>query len=206
MRPAWLVGATLFLTASCTYGPPEDRAVAHALRVPDTRTFLLSVHHERFRPPTGLSAFPDGGTTRTLLHELRFYRADAESGTARLWASMPAPRRLWSAFSVSMVGAAPDTLYAALSGCPGNECWGDLRERVLYRVTAEGAALEVDSVPVRHRPGGGMEAPRPGEVNYMRIGSIHRDSITVRMSYPAEDRRTLFRILPAGELVSAVER
>jgi hypothetical protein len=49
-----LLLAALQWVIACTYGPPEDRSVAHVARIPDRAEVVALIHHERFRRPTGL--------------------------------------------------------------------------------------------------------------------------------------------------------
>lgn len=162
---------------------------------------VLVVHHEIFRPPTGLSAFPDGGRSRTTLHELVVYGADAATGKLELWQRGRLDDDLWTAFDMTIVGAAPDTVYAALSGCHADvdECWGPGRERKLIRFTSDGQRAAVESVPPRHRTEGQTAAPEESEGMYLRVSPIQRDIIAVRLAY-GSTAVPLFVIRPTGEL------
>jgi hypothetical protein len=202
-----LLLAALQSATACTYGPPEDRSVAHVARIPGRAELIALIHHERFRRPTGLSAFPDGGVTRSLLHEILVYRADARTGEAELWAHVKVPAALRSV-SVGLGGIAVDTVYLTVSGCSGagTECRADQREYRFQRVTRDAVVASVEHIPDRHRPRGGSVAPMPGERDYLRVGGVQRDSLTVRLSYPSEERVTLFRIRPTGELEPVHDR
>jgi hypothetical protein len=109
---------------------------------------------------------------------------------------------------VGLAGIAADTVYLTVSGCTGagTECWGDQREYRVQRVTRDLVVSAVEHVPDRHRPRGSSEAPMPGEGDYLRVGSMQRDSLTVRLSYPSEETVTLFRIRPTGELEPVHDR
>lgn len=201
MTKAWWIAlaASLVAIGACTHGPPEDRSVAYAARIPYGRELVVVVHHERLRPATGLSAFPDGGVARILLQEVRVYWANASTGELREWAHLELPKSFWSATRVGVAGVAADTVYMVVSGCADSPCPGDHWDRRIYRVTSGSTVAVVEQVPRHHLRPGGSVAPMERETAYLRVGDIHRDSLTVRLEYP-DDSKTLFRITPGGEL------
>ena len=82
---------------SCTYGPLTRQAMITnvALR-PGTTDFVAAVHVRIFRPPTGLSAFPDGGKQKTLEEYGLFYLCDAHRRTASLLGRLNRPKEFIS--------------------------------------------------------------------------------------------------------------
>lgn len=193
------LAVSLLAIGACTYGPPEDRSVAYAARIPYGRELAVLVHHERLRPATGLSAFPNGGVPRILLQEVRVYWANASTRELREWAHLQLPKAMWSATSVGVAGVAADTVYMVVSGCGSSPCPGDHWDRRIYRVTSDSTVSVVDKVPRRHLRDGESVAPMERETAYLRVRDIHRDSLIVRLDYP-DNGTTLFRITPGGEL------
>ncbi|HET9160693.1 MAG TPA: hypothetical protein VFN88_08775 [Caulobacteraceae bacterium] len=62
MRKAWAAIAGLGL-AACSYGPSvDDSGFESAAVSADTKAVVFAYHRLSYRQPTGLAAFPDGGT------------------------------------------------------------------------------------------------------------------------------------------------
>lgn len=58
-----LVGFTIFvLVSGCSYAQQEERASIENVSVrPETMQFSIAVSYEKFRPASGINAFPNGG-------------------------------------------------------------------------------------------------------------------------------------------------
>ncbi len=80
---AWAVGATAFLPLSaCTYGPVFDASrIQSAVVSSDKQSVAFAYQELRYRPATGVAAFPDGGIPRYLVD--RAYIAAAPLGGGR---------------------------------------------------------------------------------------------------------------------------
>jgi len=179
--PLLVLCAGLALSA-CTWGPEEERArIEQILALGESGLALVTVRYDRFRTPTGLSAFPDGGKARMLRRRGLQYLVDGPEGTVRSFLERDAPEELWESFSMRVVALDGDSVaYVQLSGCPrGGECWGDLQDRSLLRVSVEGSVTAVDDVPEGAGLPGTMLARRPGELRYVRW-STNGDTVTVR--------------------------
>jgi len=192
--------AALAATA-CTYGPEEERVVlGQMIGVGDSYKALIVTHYERFRPPTGLAAFPDGGTARVLERRARLYLVDASERTASILTEQAAPDSLWESFSLSVRGLVGDTVsYVTLTGCPRNgECYPELRNSLALRVSMSGDVQAVPDVPTNARLPGVMLARREGEERYVRFSS-DRETVTVRFEEDAE-YGPLLQVGPDGSL------
>lgn len=172
----------LVLATACTYGPEEERVVlGQIVGVGDSYEALVVIQYERFRPPTGLTAFPDGGKARILERWARLYSLDASERSASLLTEQAAPDSLWESFSVSVQGLAGDSIsYLRLTGCPRNgECHPRLQNSLLLSVSREGSVRAVADIPSDALLPGVMLARRPGEEHYVRFSS-EGSTITAR--------------------------
>jgi hypothetical protein len=178
-----VVGFVALWLGACTYGPEEQRIrIEQIVPLGDSFLALVTVRHDRFRPPTGLSAFPDGGKALILRRRALQYLVDGRERTARLFVEREAPDELWESFHMRVAGLDGDSVvYVAMTGCPrGGECWGELQRTSYHRVTMDGSVRAVDGVPDRAGLPGTMLARRQGEVNFIRW-STDRDTVTVRL-------------------------
>ena len=136
---------------ACGHGEPVERASIQNVAVqPGTNLLAALVKYERFRPPTGLSAFPDGGVPQVLELRADLYRLDAASAAVLGRTSIQASSRNRVAFEPWIAGWQDDTLYLSIRGCPGkpgDECYGRLVQRSLYRIGPDGAAVEISRFP-----------------------------------------------------------
>lgn len=186
---------------ACTYGFPENRAdVVQIVRLGDSYRALAIVRHDAYRRPTGLSAFPDGGTWRYLERDAVEYLLDADARTLRMLARQEAPNSLWESFDVHVVGLEGDSAaYLALTGCRRDgECYPALQGRELVRLSTGGDVEAVNARPADATLPGTMAARRPGEVNYVRFGFVG-DTVTARFD-EAGPVEALFRLPPDGSL------
>ena len=120
MKILGVVAVTLAPLVSCTYGPSTRQAMITnvALR-PGTTDFVAAVHVRIFRPPTGLAAFPDGGTPKTLQEYGLFYLCDSQGRTARLLGRLDRPSEFISGSEPWAIGWQADTLYVKFTGQTG---------------------------------------------------------------------------------------
>ena len=154
------------MATSCAYGPEEERVVlGQILGVGDSYQALVVTHYERFRRPTGLAAFPDGGKSRVLERRARLYLVDAAAHTASVLTERAAPDSLWESFSLSVRGLIGDTVsYVELTGCPRDgPCYPGLRRSLKLRVSMSGEVQAVAEIPTDARLPGVMLARREGE-------------------------------------------
>ena len=175
----WLRGISilipvLFAGTACTYGPEEERVVlGQIVGVGDSYEALVVTQYERFRQPTGLSAFPDGGKSRVLERRARLYLVDASIRSVTLLTEQAAPDSLWESFAVWIQGLEGDTAsYLHLTGCARNgECYPGIQNSLSLRVSRRGQVRVVAEIPVGARLPGVILARREGEEHYVRFSS-----------------------------------
>lgn len=188
--------------ASCSYGPEQDRvALGQIIGLGDSYQALIVTQYERFRPPIGLTAFPDGGRAQVLERQARLYLVDASERTASVLTELTAPDSLWESFSLSVRGLVGDTVsYVALTGCPRNgECDPELLGSVLLRVSTSGEVRDVTDVPANARLPGVTLGRRDGEVHYVRFSS-EGDMVTARFEEGAS-YQPILQVRPDGSLL-----
>ncbi len=131
-----LIAASL---AACTYGPPEDHVdVQNVALKPDGTQVAVAVKYERYGVATGLAAFPDGGVPRYLTQRAEFYVVDLPTRTLVYRGELPAPEVHRRAFSPWVMGWDGDTVYFKITGCPGDECYGQLVQMSFFMVPPGG--------------------------------------------------------------------
>ena len=133
------------LALGCTYGPAEDLLLVQnvALR-PDGAVLAAIVKYERFRPATGLAAFPDGGVRRVLEQRADLYILDLETRSPLFQGSIPAPPNRRVSFSPWLIGWSNDRVYFQITGCsgsPGSECHGPLVGTSFFTLSQDGAIV-----------------------------------------------------------------
>lgn len=179
-----LLAALMFLVAwgpACTYGPVEEHTrITNADERFNAHTFAVALDWCRFRPPTGLSEFPDGGIRLDLAEAALFYACDADSYSARLLARIPRPKEMESGFEPWVMGWGRDCFYVKLTG--KRYSWrhgsvGDLNIRY-YRIGLDGSFERVRRIPPAVRLGTETGIYLPGETTFLRV-SAHYDSIDV---------------------------
>jgi hypothetical protein len=202
-RPVGLVSLVGLLAAACTYGPEQDAAqVSQIVQLGDSYRALIVVHHDRFRRPTGLSSFPDGGRLRFLERRALQYLVDASASTVVTLAQQAAADSLWESFSVGVGGLDGDSVaYLTMSGCERDgECHPALRRNVTLRLSMHGGLQPVESKPASASLPGVMLARRPGEQHYVRFctdGAL----VTARFENEGPYQR-LFRLQDDGGLAA----
>lgn len=149
----------------------------------NTHVLAVALNWTRYRDPTGLSAFPDGGSPRVLVEEARFFVCDADSHTARLVARIPKSRDMESGFSGWIAGWGPDCFYATVSGRRYSWRHGAVGpvNRRFYRVGLDGAISRLDRVPdgVQRQPETGIKLA--GETTFLRA-SANSTRIDLRLA------------------------
>lgn len=181
---------SIALIPACTYGPVREvTRIENADERFNTHTFAVALNWQRFRDPTGLSQFPDGGTRLVLDQAALFYVCDADSSSARLLARIPRPREMEVGFSPWIVGWGNDCVYAKLTGqrysarrgtVGGLNLW-------LYRIGLDGSHARITALPDSVRLGTETGIYLPGETTFLRVGTA-TDSIDVTLE-PGVRRR-----------------
>lgn len=189
-------------STACTYAPAEERAHAKQIvRLGDSYRAAVVVRRDAFRRPTGLAAFPDGGSWRFLQREFAVVLVDARSRRAEVLHRQDAPDALWQAFDAHVTGVEQDSaLYVNLTGCPRvRGCDDGTTDAALFRLDLDGSWQRVPERPDgTHLPGRMISRAR-GERNYVRF-TTSRDTILARTE-EGTPYRPLFRVLPDGALV-----
>ena len=206
-RPVGLVGVVCILNTACTYGPEQEAArVGQIVRLGDSYRALVVVQHDRFRRPTGLSSFPDGGRWRYLERRALQYLVDASTSTVVTLAQQTAADSLWESYSVGVSGLEGDSVaYLTVTGCrKDGECHPALRRAVHLRLSMRGDLQSVAGKPAGAALPGVMLARRPGEQHYVRFGTDGA-VVTARLEDDGPYQR-LFRLWDDGRLTAIVEQ
>lgn len=197
VRRVGLIAALALLAAipGCTYGPVQEHTrIENADERFNTRTFAVALNWQRFRDPTGLSRFPDGGSRRVLNQAALFYVCDAESSSARLLAIVPRPKEMQSGFTPWIVGWGDDCFYAKVTGRRYSGRRGAVGDVNLwhFRIGLDGACTQIDTLPDSVRLGTETGIYLPGEKTFLRVGTVS-DSIEVTLE-PGGIRRRAFGV------------
>lgn len=203
---AMLLGAVLLHAVGCTYGPEEGRAtLPQVVPLGDSYRALVVVEHERFRPPTGLSTFPDGGRRRHLARRARVVLIHARERTAEPFPWQAAPDSVWESFHLGVRGVEGDTVaYLAMTGCPrGGQCPPGLRATLAFRLSTAGGLRRIPDLPADTDLPGTMLARRSGEERYVRY-RVRAGTLEARFRVDGA-YSPLFRVGPDGSLRPATE-
>jgi hypothetical protein len=140
--------AALVLTA-CSYGLVQDHTTVQNVALkPDGSLVAVMVKYERYRPATGLAAFPDGGVPRMLLQRADLYIVSLDRRALIYRRELPHERDQTVSFEPRLVGWAGDTVYMQITGCPGDpgdECYGRLKRKALYSWSPGSSVAEASS-------------------------------------------------------------
>ena len=163
------------LLAGCTYGPVKERAeIINGWISTDSSTLYTAVRKSNTREPTGLSTFPDGGSSLILSQEVRIFRSDLVKGSTTLLKIFPAPDTVWESFEPRIWSVAEENVYVLLTGCPkGGECFGSLNKREFYLIDSRAKLLKIYTSPEPQRN------TRPGSLTV----SVYSDRIEIRSRY-----------------------
>lgn len=190
------------LIPACTYGPVQEHVwIENADEHFNTHTFAVALNWRRFRAPTGLSTFPDGGTTQVLAQAALLYVCDVDSSHARMLARIDRPKELESGFQPWVMGWGSDCFYVKLTGrrySSRRGAVGDLNTRY-YRIGLDGSCARIDGIPDSVRLGTETGTYLPGEVTYLRVSAGY-DSIDVFLQ-PGENRKGLFVLNQARSIL-----
>lgn len=111
-----LILSLAFGLLGCTYGPPEYRGKIENAALLDDGRVAVSYTQLVSRPPTGLSAFPDGGKPKVLHEKMLVALVDRDGSTRELARfdnhALPGGGNIW----VSWAAADPGHLYVTLGG------------------------------------------------------------------------------------------
>lgn len=141
----------LFLMNACTYGPPRlvIQITNHTMS-PTAPVTAFAVHATWLRDPTGLSAFPDGGSPRVLTEAAALYTCDTLARTVqRVWRG-DRPPEIRSGFTPWLGPWSTEGLYFSLSGYSTSTTVTSAFRRWSFRISPEGR-LET-----------GVQPPAPG--------------------------------------------
>jgi hypothetical protein len=178
---------------ACTYGPIQQQTrIENADERFNTHTFAVALNSMRFRRPTGLSTFPDGGSPIVLAQAALVYVCDVDSSSARMLARIPMPRVMESGFTPWIAGWGNDCVYVKLTG--HRHSWrsgavGDLNTW-FYRIGLDGSSRRLEAYPDSVRLGVETGIYLPGETTFLRV-SARYNSIDVYLQ-PGEVRRGAF--------------
>jgi hypothetical protein len=191
--------AALLGFAGCTHGPPQLRAKVENARLgPNGRFIAVAVDYEKYRPPTGINAFPNGGVPKVLEKEARVYLCDLATMTVTRLAAIEPSAPIRVSFSAWIAGWEDGEIIFRLTGRAGTAL-ADYEKKLneeVYRVDRAGGALPIARVP-QHL----LKAPRGGG-GPIEVGSGF-DTVTVKRA-PHPEWVVVFRIDPAtGQLVAS---
>lgn len=144
--------ATLLMTlAGCSYGPARISVeLENALAQPNSHTFAVAVSYGRVQDPTGLAAFPDGGSLKILERKARVYIVDTDSASIKLAADIEQVEGISRPTSVWIRGWQNGAAYFSISGYNGHSASGDdIRNmlRAYYRINPDSSVERIPSLP-----------------------------------------------------------
>lgn len=142
----------LLALVSCTYGSARlDVVIENALGKPDSHTLAVAVNYRRVQDPTGLSAFPDGGSLVELEHRARVYLIDVDTQSIKLVADIGEVKEIPRPTGVWIQGWRNGAIYFSIRGYGVKSRSGDnvanIR-RVNYRVYEGQAPEQMGDFPV----------------------------------------------------------
>jgi hypothetical protein len=142
---AGVVAALVAMPGACTYAPPQPtvRVANHVYRA-GTDSVALAVYAAQLRQPTGLAAFPDGGSPRVDREQAIFYlcvaspNASTKAVLTRVTV-VPRPDSLRSGFTPWLSAwDGPGQLVASLRGYTTRETRADALRTVWLRISLTG--------------------------------------------------------------------
>lgn len=164
---------------------------------PDSYRFAVALTHVRYRVPTGIAAFPDGGRHRVLEVEGRVFLLDGASTSVTELVRMEAPERMRHNFSIFVDGWSSGRVVFTITGCAEEQCRaGYVREH--FAVSSDTPMHRLDAIPSNVVRQPVMGARAPGETTYMRV-STRSDTIVVRITDDGP-YRPMYRIDPVGRI------
>lgn len=201
----------LLALASCTYGEQTRLFDLDNLVSGDESKAAILAEHAVLHRPTGLAAFPDGGSPKRTDHTLDVYVVDLASRKILYRHAIPLPRE-WSKSSLSawLLGWKDDDVYVKLTGCISNfrtwykGCGMQQRATHVYRVSRRGAepAEPPSTRLVRQKNFGG---PRPDAPSGMRSYlTSNDDGVWIKHGMRGK-REPLLRVVGGRELEQIVD-
>lgn len=129
----------LLLVNACTYGPPRlvIQITNHTMS-PTAPVAAFAVHASWIRDPTGLSAFPDGGSPRFLADAAALYTCDTLARTVRRVWRGDRPPEIRSGFTPWLGPWSTEGLYFSLSGYSTSTTVTSSFRRSVFRLTPDG--------------------------------------------------------------------
>ncbi len=192
------------LLSSCSYGPPLTRAhVANAMAKPDSHSIAVAVKYQKFREPTGVNSFPNGGIPKILDQKAKIYVCNANTAQMKRVACIAPEESVRLAWEPWILGWIGDTLYFQVSGQPGTTLKDIQNARpVVYSIDTDGRVSQETEAPTtlefQNNTG-----PLP-QGTFVRISKGH-DTIDVRTEN-TDRLRTLFKAeANDGELVPVID-
>lgn len=134
---------------SCTYGPAENRMSVENVRAkPGSHIIAVAVKSTKFRPPTGINTFPNGGVDKVLDRKAIIYLCDVATPELNQLVKISPPKSFTSSWSVWVLGWREDVLYFKLTGHHGTSV-EDLKTTAVlfFRVDGEGAVESLQEIP-----------------------------------------------------------
>jgi hypothetical protein len=194
-----LLGILVLTLGGCTYGDIQERTIIKSvLNKAESRILAVALHYQKFRPPTGISQFPDGGANKMLAQAAIFLIADVDGRTVRELARIEAPKELRTAFDVHIHGWQGERFVVTLSGCPGDECYGNLQRFQQMAIAPSGQIEHLERLPSGLSQPSGRLAREVGERVYTRVSFVHN---TIRVcTEEADGFRAVFTLDSAGVL------
>lgn len=136
-------------SASCTYGPAENRMSVENVRAkPGSQIIAVAVKYTRFSQPTGINTFPNGGVDKVLDRKAHIYLCDVATPELKQLAKFSPPKTFTSSWSVWVLGWREDGLYFKLTGHHGTSVEDLKNPAIMYfRVDGEGAVEPLQEIP-----------------------------------------------------------
>lgn len=170
----------LFLTG-CSHSEPKEMGFLDSARnIFNKKMFVASTRYMIYKEPTGaLNTFPNGGVSKVLYQVARVYVVDASRGLIYKAFELEAPVNMKTSFKSHILGFKDGSVVIQLSGCDGDECYGDLNNYAYYEIPLNQRAsvsyTELRSKPKDFQNPPTMLALAPDETKYYRISTGHND-------------------------------
>lgn len=163
------------LLAGCTYEPVKERAeIINGWISTDSSTLYTAIRKSSIREPTGLSTFPDGGSSLKLSQEVRIFRSDLVKGSTTLLKVFPAPDTVWESFEPRIWSISQEGVCVLLTGClKGGECFSSLNKREFYLIDSQAKLSKIYAPPEPQRN------TRPDSLTV----SVYSDRIEIKSRY-----------------------
>lgn len=167
--------------AACTYGEPRQALELEHAFADDGSKLAIAAQRHLWQRPTGLAAFPAGGSPRITEQFVDVYVMDMGSREILYRHAIDPPgAQSMEALEARVLGWQGDDVYVKLLGCePGfgvsyKGCNGERRQAYVYRISWNGAEAAYEPVPALRRypypDGAAGREGRPGERPYLSLG------------------------------------